>query len=83
MSFKVRPQVRGDFAWSMNGLMQGDEHAANVRWAVEDGFQESCISCKNFDETTEQCKKFEQRPPARVIVLSCGIGYEDKNDIPF
>lgn len=38
---------------------------------VVDGLNQSCISCENFDESKELCKKFNARPPARIIALSC------------
>ena len=44
---------------------------------------QSCINCLNFDHENELCKKFQQRPPANVIALSCGAYYEDNDDIPF
>lgn len=43
----------------------------------------SCITCDNFEEETETCKKFNARPPARIIAIGCG-DYENINeDIPF
>lgn len=44
----------------------------------------SCLSCDNFEEQTEVCKKFgNQRPPARIIAFGCP-GYDNINeDIPF
>lgn len=43
----------------------------------------SCINCINFREHQgEICGLAMQRPPARVIVLSCPM-WEDKDTIPF
>lgn len=47
-----------------------------------EGIHRSCLSCVCFRESDEMCMRFSQRPPARVIVLSCQH-YEDNNDIPF
>jgi len=63
-----------------------DEFRSSVigafRVAIENGAQRSCINCANFDEPTEQCRKYKQRPPARVIALGCPE-YEDEDVIPF
>ena len=47
-----------------------------------DGMTPSCISCENFDEPKEICKKFGARPPARTIALGCEH-YKDNDEIPF
>ena len=31
----------------------------------------SCMTCNNFEEETEHCRLFQQRPPARVIAYGC------------
>lgn len=49
---------------------------------MKDGSTKSCINCSHFDEKTELCVKFQQRPPARVIALACPE-YEDCDEIPF
>lgn len=77
-----RAQVRGDLAYTLNATLQGEKLPDTVGRG-EDGFQEACINCKHFDETTELCSKFQSRPPARVIAMSCGTHYEDKNDVPY
>ena len=46
------------------------------------GMTTSCISCLHFDEASEICKAFKQRPPARIIAFGCKT-YEDKEEIPF
>lgn len=45
------------------------------------GATKSCMNCSNFEESTELCKKYLQRPPARVIAYSCEA-HDDINDIP-
>lgn len=49
---------------------------------INKGGFKSCISCIHFDEQTEQCKLYKQRPPARVIVNACQE-YCHEKDIPF
>jgi hypothetical protein len=41
----------------------------------------SCLNCARFAHNTNTCLKWEQTPPAKVIVYSCGSGWEP--DIPF
>lgn len=41
---------------------------------------ECCINCDNWDDKLDICKKFEQRPPTKVIVVGC---VEYVPDIPF
>lgn len=42
----------------------------------------SCLNCEHFDEKNELCKKYKQRPPARVIAYACS-SWEDYDEIPF
>lgn len=42
----------------------------------------TCLNCDNFNEITEQCKLWNSRPPARVIVFGCD-SHDDKDQIPF
>lgn len=46
------------------------------------GVQRSCLSCENFIESNELCRKWQARPPARVIAFACEA-YEDCDPIPF
>jgi len=41
----------------------------------------SCLNCIQFDTKTEQCLMFKVRPPAEVILYSCGPTWEA--DVPF
>lgn len=41
----------------------------------------SCLNCDSFRQETETCALFKMRPPARVIVFSCG--YRWVGEIPF
>lgn len=40
----------------------------------------SCINCAKFSPHTEQCLKFNEKPPAKVIVHGCQYW---EMDIPF
>lgn len=40
----------------------------------------TCLNCLHFDEPNELCKRFNARPPARIIATSCK---EHEDDIPF
>lgn len=42
----------------------------------------NCIACEHFDEASEVCKKYGQRPPARIIAMGCP-DFENNDDIPF
>lgn len=46
------------------------------------GLTQTCLNCTNFDEPSEVCKKYNARPPARVIAYGCDH-YDNPNDIPF
>lgn len=43
---------------------------------------QSCLVCLNFNEEYEICKKYNAKPPARVIAYACSE-FEDINEIPF
>ncbi len=40
----------------------------------------SCLNCEEWNATKEICMRVEQRPPAKVIVVSCPAWIAD---IPF
>lgn len=42
---------------------------------------QSCLNCEAWDPKTETCKLFKMKPPARVIVFSCGEQW--LGEIPF
>lgn len=46
------------------------------------GMMKSCLNCTFWREDTEICGKFNQRPPAPIIVNACKE-YSDCDDIPF
>lgn len=41
----------------------------------------SCLNCDAWNEKTESCSLFNIKPPARVIVFSCGEQW--LGEIPF
>lgn len=41
----------------------------------------SCLNCESFRPETETCSLFKMKPPARVIVFSCGDQW--LGEIPF
>lgn len=41
----------------------------------------SCLNCDNWREADETCKLYNARPPAQVVVYSCGQQWVA--DIPF
>lgn len=41
----------------------------------------SCLNCESWDDKTETCLLFKTKPPARVIVFSCGEQW--LGEIPF
>lgn len=55
----------------------------DLRAAVKEELDRStktCLNCLHFDEPNELCKRFNARPPARIIATSCK---EHEDDIPF
>lgn len=43
----------------------------------------NCLNCLHFTENTMYCKRWNARPPARVIAYSCGDAHDDISEIPF
>lgn len=41
----------------------------------------SCLNCEEWNKKTETCSLFNTKPPARVIVFSCGEQW--LGEIPF
>jgi len=42
----------------------------------------NCLNCQQFEEAFENCKRWNTRPPARVIAFGCD-NHEDIEEIPF
>lgn len=72
---KLRQEASVDFTSSLL-------HAAyQLIVANGDPFQ-SCLTCTHFTENTQFCKRWDARPPPRVIVYGCDE-YDDISEIPF
>ena len=44
---------------------------------------QSCLTCKRFNQNSEICGLYNQRPPARIIVNACKDYVDVEDDIPF
>lgn len=47
---------------------------------VEKQVWQCCLNCTEFEENSENCKRFNARPPAYIIVSGCK---DYCQDIPF
>lgn len=69
----------------MNGnAVQQSEHEAarkTVLAMMHTGILHSCYTCEHFDRKVDSCDKFQTKPPAEVIIFSCGDDFS--LDIPF
>lgn len=54
---------------------------AFLKASINAGHVPSCINCINWDMKAETCTHYGARPPAEVIVFSCGDAWDI--DIPF
>lgn len=43
---------------------------------------QTCVSCEHWNHEKDECKKFNIKPPASVIVDGCSC-YVDFDEIPF
>lgn len=76
MSISRKEQINKIVNDTMSDLMIGLRELVDAK-------TRTCINCKHFNEQMEVCTKFNARPPARIIALSCEH-YEDAvNDTPF
>lgn len=75
----MKPKLRNDVEIDL-GYM--------IRHAIITGLQQqrhpykNCINCNRFDQQKEICKKFNARPPARVIAYGCPE-HDDMYEVPF
>lgn len=58
------------------------EELAYMAKALQILFQAApaCINCEHWTEATEQCKRFNCRPPAKIIARGCP---DWESQIPF
>lgn len=72
-----RTKLRNDVAYDLQ------VHLSKVLGGIDGlGATKSCMNCANFEESTELCKKYLQRPPARIIAYACAE-HIDRTDIPY
>lgn len=64
---------------SARELALKDLSSVFTKWMMEMGMFSTCLNCFHWHDKNEICKKFNQRPPAKVIVCGC----EHHTDIPF
>lgn len=51
-----------------------------TEWLIDNGYFTTCINCEHWKAKEEICGKFNQRPPAKIIVTGCE---EHSDNIPF
>ncbi len=76
---KLRDGFLEDFILLLTAKLAGRKLSVPV---ISNEVLQSCLNCENFDEKTETCGVYRQRPPARVIAYGC-VSYSDSDDIPF
>ena len=70
----TRPNVAKSKEARREGEMRGQLAQVNsLAWPC-------CLSCEHFKEAQEICELYEERPPAKVIVIGCP---SYNADIPF
>lgn len=42
----------------------------------------NCLNCKNWNEKSDICGRYNARPPTEIIVYSCP-DHDDNDEIPF
>lgn len=77
MSSDRKPTLRDGTIYDIRDAVQGALQAA-----FEKGIMTTCITCIDFNEPTELCQRFKERPPARVIAYGCK-SYTHDDEIPF
>lgn len=50
-----------------------------TNYLYEQGWFTTCLNCHYWNKEQDLCGKFNQRPPAKIIVSGC----EEHTDIPF
>lgn len=69
-----KPILRQEAWLNLNSAIVQHITTANI-------FQ-NCLNCMNWDFGKDQCKKYQAKPPAEIIVYSCP-DYQDDGEIPF
>lgn len=50
-----------------------------TNYLFEQGWFTTCLNCHYWNKEQDICGKFNQRPPAKIIISGC----EEHTDIPF
>lgn len=80
MAEQFKPKLRMEESLDINSAIRG-----MVKRVIQDEKHfpyRNCINCRYFTENTSYCKKWDARPPARVICFGCD-SHDDVNEIPF
>lgn len=78
----TKPTLRKDV------LTQFYDTWRNVTWKTIEHNAEfyypfrNCLNCEFFDENKEYCKRYDAKPPSRIICYGCE-GHCDMGNIPF
>lgn len=76
MSSDIKPTMREDKMYDMRN------HLADWLKAYHPDLMRTCLTCLEFNEGGEFCRKYQARPPARVIAYGCPSYFCDE-EIPF
>lgn len=52
---------------------------ALTAYLMDHGYFTNCLNCHNWQDKNEICSKYNQRPPALIIIKGCS----EHTDIPF
>lgn len=72
----IRPRLRSDKVYDIR------DHMKACIEAYAEELVQTCITCTEFNEQSEFCRKYNARPPARVIAYGCP-SYFNEEEIPF
>lgn len=50
-----------------------------TNYLFDNGWFSTCLNCHYWKDKEEMCSKYNQRPPAKIIISGC----EEHTDIPF
>ncbi len=67
---------------AIQAAIEASSKAIKDRLSNVEVYRVSCLSCVHFNELTEQCLLYKQRPPARIIAKGCD-SYMDDLEVPY
>jgi hypothetical protein len=70
------PTLREDRIYEMR------QHLYDWLVSYHPSLMRTCMTCVHFQESNEVCKRYNLRPPARVIAYGCK-DYMNEEEIPF